>query len=183
MYSRLLVRACGCAVDHVCVERDCGCDAKPFMYCVAGAGGCDRVPGRAWGCDANPFMYCVAGAERCDCAVEREAGTPGFARPSARSSFAGFGLTGVVPDASCVSPRAGFCVEGRAPDGPLSWPLREPASSDEASDLPPAFAPVDAFDVPAVVTGFAPADFVGLAGFAGAAFVGFADAAGLPDLG
>jgi len=51
------VRSSGRAVDDVCVERDCGCDAKPFIYCVAdGVDRCDDdVPDRDWGCDAKPF--------------------------------------------------------------------------------------------------------------------------------
>jgi hypothetical protein len=96
------------------VVRDCGCDAKPFMYCVVGAERCDDVLERACGCAANPFTYGVAGAERCDCAVERDGGVPGRARVSARSVLDAFSATSF--DASCVLPRMGFCVDGRAVD-------------------------------------------------------------------
>src|SRR6186713_3310463 len=105
------------------------------MYCVAdGVERCDDdVPDRDCGCDANPFTYRLAGAERSDCAVERDTGTPGFTRvsdslrPGDRSA-SGLGTTGVVFEASCVVvPRTGSCVDGRAPEDPLSCRLLDPA--------------------------------------------------------
>jgi hypothetical protein len=198
------VCASGCEVDAVRVDRDCGCDVKPFMYCVAdGVERCDDdVPDRDCGCDANPFTYRLAGAERSDCAVERDTGTPGFTRvsdslrPGDRSA-SGLGTTGVVFEASCVVvPRTGCCVDGRAPEDPLSCRLLDPARSAASPERPRDVEPADLPpDEPCVVAafagldGFEPIDCRGAAGFATATlfadsfgFDGFAEVAGLPDL-